>query len=213
MTRTVLNSPCHWLFMTSYFAFEKCENCTLKHKTVRHWKKHISHLSLHLILTFFFSSFRDYTPLCQLCKRFGINGPVFILLPFLKRAISAKTQTLSLFFNDKQTTVEAGLIDKSSCCQQLLEHMCVFWWRSVCGWWGCEGWSVHGGSCRKGHTLCFLRALIRTNVPQNHDPSNLPQRDKDGVMKIGLGQEVLRLGGSSWQNTAMVSTRWVVSAP
>lgn len=50
---------------------------------------------------------------------------------------------------------------------------------------------MYGGSCRKGHTLCFLCALIRTNVPQNHDPSNLPQRDKDAVMKIGLGQEVL----------------------
>lgn len=58
---------------------------------------------------------------------------------------------------------------------------------------------MYRGSCRKGHTLCFLRALIRTNVPQNHEPfkSNLPRRDKDAVMKIGLGQEVLQPGGSS----------------
>lgn len=54
----------------------------------------------------------------------------------------------------------------------------------------------------------FLRYLIRTNGPQNHDPlrSKWLYPDKDLVTKKGFCQ-ILWLEGSCWLNTAQISSR------
>ena len=75
----------------------------------------------------------------------------------------------------------------------------------------CAGGSVGGGGqLSHRQTVCFLRVLIRTNVPQNHDPfkTDLLHPDKDLVIKIALWQKVLLwLEASCWQNTATASPR------
>ena len=109
--------------------------------------------------------------------------------------------------NGKQTTVQVGLTVKKQllpAAAEVCACVCVCWRRR-----GAAGWRAEGAAVRT-QTVGFLHALIRTNVPQNHDPlkTNLPYPDKDLVIKTGLCQKVLRrIEGSCWQNTALVSSK------